>query len=116
MFVTSQHTHYVVPIHNYHDGIWCFMGGGLVGAKQTNAWRCVKMMRDSTVPSDDERGVRYGNPWCTHEYPILLNDTEDGYYARCLRCLTIGPERPFKEAAHRALLVLGAREAADLQG
>jgi hypothetical protein len=73
-------------------------------------------MRDSIESSGGERGVSYGNLWCTHEYPILLNDTEDGYYARCLRCLTIGPERPFKEAARRALVVLGAREAADLQG
>jgi hypothetical protein len=68
--------------------------------------------RDSREPSD-----RYGNPLCTHEYPILVSDTEAGYYARCLRCLTIGPERPLKEAARRALLVLGAGGAAeDLQG
>ena len=73
-------------------------------------------MRDSREPSDNERSEWYGNPWCTHEYPILLNDTEAGYYARCLRCLTIGPERPLKEAARRALLVLGARDAGDLQG
>jgi hypothetical protein len=73
-------------------------------------------MWDSTEPSGAERGEWYGNPWCTHEYPILVTDTEAGYYGRCLRCLTIGPERPFKEAARHALLVLGAREAADLQG
>jgi hypothetical protein len=73
-------------------------------------------MGDSTEPSAHERGEMYGNLWCTHEYPILVSDTEAGYYARCLRCLTIGPERPLKEAARRALLVLGARDAADLQG
>ncbi len=73
-------------------------------------------MRDSIEPSGDQRGLSYGTPWCTHEYPMLLNDTGEGYFTRCLRCLTIGPERPFKEAARRALLVLGAREAADLQG
>jgi hypothetical protein len=30
--------------------------------------------------------------------------TETGYYARCLRCQEVGPERPFSEAARHALL------------
>jgi hypothetical protein len=66
-------------------------------------------MQDSTEPWANVWGERYGNLRCTHEYPILVSNTEGGYYARCLRCLTIGPKRPRKEAARWALLVMGAR-------
>ena len=62
-------------------------------------------------------GVRYEAPWCTHEYPMLVSDTEAGCcYARCLRCLSTGPECPNEKDARRALLVLGVRNVADLHG
>jgi hypothetical protein len=42
---------------------------------------------------------------CGHGYPQLVTKTEAGYYARCLACLTIGPERPNYDAARDALLL-----------
>ena len=54
--------------------------------------------------TDEERGVRPGDPRCTHNYPIMVTKTETGCYARCLKCLAEGPERPFSEAARLALL------------
>ncbi len=54
--------------------------------------------------TDEERGVRPHDPGCTHNYPIMVTKTETGCYARCLKCLAEGPERPFSEAARLALL------------
>ena len=50
---------------------------------------------------DDWLGRR---PWpgrrCEHLYPTLLVDVAaGGYYARCLGCLEVGPERLSPEAA-----------------
>jgi hypothetical protein len=54
--------------------------------------------------TDEQRGVRAGDPGCTHNYPIMVTKTETGCYARCLKCLAEGPERPFSEAARLTLL------------
>lgn len=54
---------------------------------------------------------RQGGVWCEHDYPILVIETRAGYYARCLGCLSVGPERPSGEAARKALRVLGGRDA-----
>jgi hypothetical protein len=51
------------------------------------------------------------NVWCEHDYPMLAIETEAGYYARCIGCLSVGPERLSGEAARKALLVLGVRDA-----
>ena len=59
--------------------------------------------------TDEERGVRPGDPGCTHNYPIMVTKTETGCYARCLKCLAEGPERAFSEAA-RLALVSGERK------
>jgi hypothetical protein len=41
---------------------------------------------------------------CEHSYPILITHTEAGsYYASCLACLTRGPERSSRRAAHQAI-------------
>ena len=41
---------------------------------------------------------------CEHSYPILITHTEAGsYYASCLACLTRGPKRSSRRAAHQAL-------------
>lgn len=60
---------------------------------------------------DDWLGRR---PWpgrrCEHLYPTLLVDVEaGGYYARCLGCLEVVPERFSPEAARAALAMLGSR-------
>ena len=54
--------------------------------------------------TDEERGIRPGDPGCTHNYPIMVTKTETGCYARCLKCLAEGPERPFSEVARLVLL------------
>jgi hypothetical protein len=42
--------------------------------------------------------------WCDHDYPMLVTPTEIGsYYARCIACLSVGPERSSSEAARQAL-------------
>jgi hypothetical protein len=47
---------------------------------------------------------------CDHSYPVLVNITETGsHYARCLGCLTVGPERLSSVAAREALKALGVR-------
>jgi len=74
------------------------------------------MIPRERMPSDKGRGVRPRDQRCMHDLPMLLIDTETGYYARCLRCLTAGPERPSAKAARSALQVLGARTVADLRG
>jgi hypothetical protein len=66
--------------------------------------------------SDDRQRVRSGELSCTHEYPLLVTNTETGYYARCLRCLTAGPECRSTKAARRTLLMLAARDMPDLRG
>jgi hypothetical protein len=54
---------------------------------------------------------RQGNLWCEHDYPMLVIETEEGgYYARCIGCLRVGPERLSGEAARKALRVLGVRD------
>lgn len=57
----------------------------------------------------NRQGTRSDNLRCEHDYPMLVVGADTGYYARCLRCLTAGPERPSGEAARQALRVLGAR-------
>jgi hypothetical protein len=55
------------------------------------------------------RGINPGASWYDHDKPIMVNATQTGsYYARCLACLQVGPERPSSNAARQALLVLGA--------
>ena len=56
-----------------------------------------------------ERGQR--NLRCEHDYSMLVVETKAGYYARCIGCLTTGPERLSGEAARKALRVLGVRDA-----
>jgi hypothetical protein len=47
---------------------------------------------------------------CEHDALVLAINPDTKYcYARCLRCLFTGPERPSGEAARKALLVLEAR-------
>jgi hypothetical protein len=54
---------------------------------------------------------------CDHNYPILVTPTETGrYYARCLACLTAGPERPSSEAARNALQIPGASRELQARG
>jgi hypothetical protein len=53
---------------------------------------------------------RPGNLQCEHDYPMLAVETNTGYYARCIGCLSIGPERLSGEAARKALQVLGVRD------
>ncbi len=54
--------------------------------------------------TDEEQGTMPGDHSCKHNYPIVVTRTETGCYARCLKCLAEGPERPFSEAARLALL------------
>jgi hypothetical protein len=62
-----------------------------------------------TRESSRGRGINPGASWCDHKKPIMVNPTQTGsYYARCLGCLQVGPERPSSNAARQALLVLGA--------
>ena len=54
---------------------------------------------------------------CEHDDLVLAINPDTGYYyARCLRCLFTGPERPSGKAARLALRVLGFRSKAKLQG
>jgi hypothetical protein len=41
---------------------------------------------------------------------MLVVETKTGYYARCIGCLRVGPERVSGEAARKALRVLGVRD------
>jgi hypothetical protein len=61
-----------------------------------------------TTSDEERRRIRPGEPECTHNYPIVVTKTQTGCYARCLKCLGEGPERPFSEAA-RFALVAGER-------
>jgi hypothetical protein len=56
-------------------------------------------------------GTIQGNRHCEHDYPMLVVETKTGYYARCLGCLSVGPQRLSGEAARKALRVLGVRDA-----
>ena len=56
-------------------------------------------------------GGRQENLQCEHDYPMLVVETKTGYYARCIGCLSAGPERLSGEAARKALRVLGVRDA-----
>ncbi len=50
------------------------------------------------------RGLTPANPRCEHDAPIAATPTETGYYyAWCLRCHEVGPERATSEAARQAL-------------
>ena len=62
--------------------------------------------------TSEERDIRPGDPRCTHDYPILVTKTKTGCYARCLKCLSEGPERPFSEAARLALVSGEKKESA----
>ena len=54
---------------------------------------------------------------CEHDTLVLAINPDTGYcYARCLRCLFRGPERPSGKAARLTLRVLGFRSKAKLQG
>jgi len=67
--------------------------------------------------SSKKRGVNPGAYWCEHDKPMLVIPTEPGnYYARCLACLEIGPERVSSESARQALLVLGANRDSRYKG
>ena len=52
-----------------------------------------------------------GNIQCEHDYPVLVVESNAGYYARCIGCLATGPERISSEAARKALRVPGVRDA-----
>ena len=62
------------------------------------------MLRSKSVrkPGPSMEGHR-----CDHR-SLAMVFTELGCHARCLRCGTIGPERPSSKAARQALRVLGA--------
>ena len=65
--------------------------------------------KETTRTCEERQGnLRY----CEHDYPMLVVETEEGgyYYARCIRCLSVGPERLSGEAARKALRVLGVRD------
>jgi hypothetical protein len=63
--------------------------------------------REPTTPW----GRREDNLRCEHDYPMLVVEANAGYYARCISCLSVGPERLSGEAARKALRVLGVRDA-----
>jgi hypothetical protein len=44
---------------------------------------------------------------CGHVAPMVIEQVEGGYMARCLRCGTTGPTRETSGEARRALLELG---------
>jgi hypothetical protein len=46
---------------------------------------------------------------CGHVAPLVIEPTEGGYAARCLRCGSIGPVRASSGEARGALLELGRR-------
>ncbi len=54
--------------------------------------------------TNEEQGTSPDNPECKHNYPIVVTKTQTGCHARCLKCLTEGPERPFSVAARLALV------------
>jgi hypothetical protein len=60
--------------------------------------------RDSVRYSEEVRKTGLASSCTHHSYPILINPTDTGHYARCLGCLTTGPVRPSSEAAREALL------------
>ena len=55
----------------------------------------------SMVPTPPER--------CGHVAPMVIERTEAGYVARCLRCETVGPVRESSTEARRALLAMARR-------
>jgi hypothetical protein len=66
-------------------------------------------MQSRTRESSRERGIHPGAFWCDHNKPTMVNPTErGGYYAQCLGCRQMGPERPTLVAARQALQELGA--------
>jgi hypothetical protein len=70
------------------------------------------MLRSRTRESSRGRGINPGASWCDHNKPIMVNATQTGsYYARCLGCLQVGPERPSSNAARQALLASSATSA-----
>jgi hypothetical protein len=80
-----------------------------------------KMRRGMTMTLSRETtsawGGRQGNRGgCEHDYPMLVVETKAGYYARCIGCLRVGPERLSGEAARKALRVLGVRDATATRG
>lgn len=75
----------------------------------------MKMGRGMPMTLDREPtgtwGRREENLRCEHDYPMLVVEAKAGYYARCISCLSVGPERLSGEAARKALRVLGVRDA-----
>jgi phosphoribosyl-AMP cyclohydrolase len=60
--------------------------------------------------SNRSQGTLSEDVRCKHDALVLAVNPDTKYcYARCLRCLFMGRERPTGEAARKALLVLGAR-------
>jgi hypothetical protein len=71
--------------------------------------------RDATdpAPTSDEpvqTGEKGTPPRCDHSGPTTVERKEGGYAMRCMTCRRVGPVRRTPEAAHKALLVLGARD------
>jgi hypothetical protein len=48
---------------------------------------------------------------CDHSGPATVERAEAGYTVRCTVCRKLGPARRTPEAARKALLVLGVRDA-----
>jgi hypothetical protein len=66
--------------------------------------------------SNSGQGTMPDTARCEHNDLVLAINPDNGYcYARCLRCLFTGPERPSGKAARLALRVLGTRRKANLR-
>ena len=66
--------------------------------------------------SNSGQGTLSDAAQCEHNDLVLAINPDTGYcYARCLRCLFTGPERPSGKAARLALRVLGFRSQVNLR-
>ncbi len=66
--------------------------------------------------SNSGQGTVPDTAGCEHNDLVLAINPATGYcYARCLRCLFTGPERPSGKAARLALRVLRFRSKGNLQ-
>ena len=67
---------------------------------------------DPASPGDEavQAGEKRTPPHCDHSGPTVVEREEGGYAMRCMTCRRVGPVRRTPEAAHKALLVLGARD------
>jgi hypothetical protein len=52
---------------------------------------------------------------CGHVAPMVVECSERGYAARCLRCGSIGPVEEIPGEARRALMGMGQRDRGDPQ-